>query len=146
MKASIFEIYVKVYFYVGSRNRTLLPSGLVGKESACNAGDPDWVPGSRRSPEGESGNPLLPGEFHGQRSLAGNSPWGHKELDTTGQLTHFSPISEPPPRSVSQPKLPSLLPQVTTISTFWVFPYSFIILICIHEHRSLALYRKMTCL
>ena len=28
------------------------------------------------------------GEFHGQRSLAGYSPWGHKELDTTEQLTH----------------------------------------------------------
>ena len=24
-----------------------------------------------------------PGEFHGQRSLAGYSPWGHKESDTT---------------------------------------------------------------
>jgi len=23
------------------------------------------------------------GECHGQRSLAGYSPWGHKELDTT---------------------------------------------------------------
>ena len=26
---------------------------------------------------------FLPGESHGQRSLAGNSPWGHKKLDTT---------------------------------------------------------------
>ena len=26
---------------------------------------------------------LLPGEFHGQRSLAGYSPWGCKETDTT---------------------------------------------------------------
>ena len=26
---------------------------------------------------------ILPGEFHGQRSLAGYSPWCHKELDTT---------------------------------------------------------------
>ena len=26
---------------------------------------------------------LLPGEFLGQRSLAGYSPWGCKELDTT---------------------------------------------------------------
>ena len=26
---------------------------------------------------------FLPGESHGQRSLAGYSPWGHKELDTT---------------------------------------------------------------
>ena len=25
---------------------------------------------------------FLPGESHGQRSLAGYSPWGHKELDT----------------------------------------------------------------
>ena len=24
---------------------------------------------------------FLPGEFHGQRSLAGSSPWGHKESD-----------------------------------------------------------------
>ena len=26
---------------------------------------------------------FLPGESHGQRSLAGYSPWGCKELDTT---------------------------------------------------------------
>ena len=26
---------------------------------------------------------FLPGEFHGQRSLVGSSPWGHTELDTT---------------------------------------------------------------
>ena len=26
---------------------------------------------------------ILPGEFHGQRSLVGYSPWGHKESDTT---------------------------------------------------------------
>ena len=26
---------------------------------------------------------FLPGEFHGQKSLVGYNPWGHKELDTT---------------------------------------------------------------
>ena len=34
---------------------------------------------------------FLPGKFHGQRSLAGYSPWDHKELDVTEQthtLTH----------------------------------------------------------
>ena len=31
---------------------------------------------------------FLPGEFHGQRILLGYSPWGHKELDTTGTNTH----------------------------------------------------------
>ena len=30
---------------------------------------------------------FLFGEFHGQRSLAGYSPWGHKESDTTEQIT-----------------------------------------------------------
>ena len=30
---------------------------------------------------------FLSGEFHGQRSLAGSSPWGCKELDRTEQLT-----------------------------------------------------------
>ena len=32
---------------------------------------------------------FLPGEFHGQRSLASYTPWGHKELDTTEGLTLF---------------------------------------------------------
>ena len=30
---------------------------------------------------------FLPGGSHGQRSLAGYSPWGHKGLDTTELLT-----------------------------------------------------------
>ena len=30
---------------------------------------------------------FLPGEFHGQRSLTGYSPWGSKELNTTERLT-----------------------------------------------------------
>ena len=30
---------------------------------------------------------FLPGEFHGQKSLACCSPWGREELDTTELLT-----------------------------------------------------------
>ena len=30
---------------------------------------------------------FLPGKFHGQRNQAGNSPWGHKDLDTTEWLS-----------------------------------------------------------
>ena len=30
-----------------------------------------------------------PGKSHGQRSLVGYSPLGHKELDTTERLTHI---------------------------------------------------------
>ena len=31
---------------------------------------------------------FLPGESYGQKSLAGYSPWGHKESDTTEQLNN----------------------------------------------------------
>ena len=36
---------------------------------------------------------FLPGDFHGQWSLAGYSPWGSKKSDTTKRLTlslHFT--------------------------------------------------------
>ena len=33
---------------------------------------------------------FLPREFHGHGSLAGYSPWDHKESDMTEQLTLFS--------------------------------------------------------
>ena len=40
---------------------------------------PGSIPGSGRSPGEGNGTPVfLPGEFHGQRSLAGYSPWGLK--------------------------------------------------------------------
>ena len=59
------------------------PGGIDGKESACNAGDLGSIPGLGRSPGGGHGNSpvFLPGESHGQRSLVGHSPWGHKESD-----------------------------------------------------------------
>ena len=31
---------------------------------------------------------FLPGKSHGPRSLAGYSPWGHKESDATEQLNN----------------------------------------------------------
>ena len=34
------------------------PAGSVGKESACNSGDPGLMPGSGRSPAGGDGNSL----------------------------------------------------------------------------------------
>ena len=62
------------------------PGGSVSKESAHNAGDPGSIPGTGRSPWRRKWQPtsvFWPGEFHGQRSLGGYSPRGHKELDTT---------------------------------------------------------------
>ena len=70
------------------------PGGSDGKESGCNAGDlglrlgfNPWV---RKIPWRRAWQPtpvFLPGESQGQRSLAGYSPWGHKEPDTTECLT-----------------------------------------------------------
>ena len=60
--------------------------GSDGRESDCNVGDLGSVPGLGRSPGGGQGNPLQYSCLenpHGQRSLAGCSPWGHKELDMT---------------------------------------------------------------
>ena len=47
--------------------------------------DAGLIPGLGRSPGEGNGNPLvfLPGETHGQRSLAGYSPWGHTKSDIT---------------------------------------------------------------
>ena len=66
------------------------PGGAVVKNPPANAGDARYAgltPGSGRSPGEGNGNPLqysfLPGEFHGQRNLAGCSPWGHQESDMT---------------------------------------------------------------
>ena len=67
------------------------PGGLYGKESACNLGDLGSIPGLGRCPEEERlPTPvLLPGEFHGQRSLAGYSPCGCKET----RLRDFQSLS-----------------------------------------------------
>ena len=61
------------------------PGGSDGKESTCNVRDLNSIPVLRRSPGGGAWQPtpvFLPGESHGQRSLAAYSPWGHKESDT----------------------------------------------------------------
>ena len=65
---------------------TLGPSGSDGKESTCNAGDKRLILGLGRFPGGGHGNPLQYSGLenpHGQRSLAGSSPRGHQESDTT---------------------------------------------------------------
>ena len=62
---------------------------LVVKNLPADAGsirDMGLSRGSGISSEGGHGNPppvFLPGESHGQRSLKGYGPWGHKESDTT---------------------------------------------------------------
>ena len=71
------------------------PAGSDSKESACNAGDLGLIPRLGRFPWRREQLPtsaFWPGEFHGQRSLAGYSPRCHKELDKTELLsfTHLN--------------------------------------------------------
>ena len=64
--------------------------GSDGKDSACNVGDLGLIPGLGRSPGGGHGNPFQYSCLknpHEQRSLEGYSPWGHRELHTTGRLS-----------------------------------------------------------
>ena len=58
------------------------------EEPACNAGDPGSIPGSGRPPEVGNGNSFQYSclELHGQRSLAGSSPWSRTEMEKTELL------------------------------------------------------------
>ena len=56
------------------------------KNLSANTSDTGLSPGLGRSPREGNGNPLeylVLGKSHGQRSVAGYSPWAHKELDMT---------------------------------------------------------------
>ena len=56
------------------------------KSLPANAEDAGSIPGLGRSPGGGHGNPLQYScleTLHGQRSLVGYSPEGHKEWETT---------------------------------------------------------------
>ena len=62
------------------------PSGSAVKNLPDNAKDTGSIPGSERSPGEGNGSPLQYSCLenpHGQRSLAGYSPCGCKELDVT---------------------------------------------------------------
>ena len=58
--------------------------GSTGKESACNAGDLGSFPGLGRS-SGEGKGYLLLLQYSDLENW--KSPWGHKESDTTEQLS-----------------------------------------------------------
>ena len=47
-----------------------------------------WVGKISQRSEWQPTPVFQPGEFHGQRSLVGYSPWGRKESDMTERLTH----------------------------------------------------------
>ena len=77
---------VPIYLFMEVHILKGFPGGSHGKESACSAGGLGSVPELRRSPGGGHGNPLQYSCLknpRGQRSLAGYSPWGRTESDST---------------------------------------------------------------
>ena len=71
----------------------LLPWWLRGESVCLQCGRPRFNPWVRKIPWGRKWLPIpgfLPEKSHGHRSLGGYSPWGHKELDATEQLTTHS--------------------------------------------------------
>ena len=70
------------------------PGGSDGTEFAYSVGDPGSIPGSGKKiswrREWLPLPVLLPEEFHGQRSRAGYSPWGHKESECDSHTNRLS--------------------------------------------------------
>ena len=65
-----------------------IPHGILVKNPPVNAGDirdvfDPWVRKIPWRKKWQSTPVFVPGKFHGQRSLAGYTPWGHKESDMT---------------------------------------------------------------
>ena len=60
------------------------PDSSVGKESACNAGDPGLIPGAGRAPGEGKGCPL---QYSGLENSWTVQLWGPKELDMTECLS-----------------------------------------------------------
>ena len=68
------------------------PDSSAVKESTCNAGDLDSIPGLGRSPGGVHGKSLQYSGLEnpqGQRSLVDYSPWGCKELDMVESMSNY---------------------------------------------------------
>ena len=63
------------------------PVGSDGKESACNAGDPDSIPGLERSPGEGNGNPL---QFSCLEDSMGRGAWWATIHGATQSQTQLS--------------------------------------------------------
>ena len=88
----IYNTYIIIYILYGIYNTYIiiyilhgLPKWLSGKESACQCrsrrrfGFNPWVGKMPWRRKWQPTPVFLLGESHGQRSLVGYSPWGHKE-------------------------------------------------------------------
>ena len=97
INTQVYLIYMDICVYTYIHTDLGFPSGSTVKNLPANAGGASLTPGSGRFPGEGNGWPLesgrfpwrrkwqltpvfLSGEFHGQRSLVGYSPWGRKRV------------------------------------------------------------------
>ena len=101
-----------------------LPSRLSSKESACQCrrrGFSPWAGKITRRRKWQPTPVFLPGKNHGWRSLAGSSPWGHRESETAErECTEESVYVSP-----SLPFIPSLR-QPLVCSLHWYLYFCFV--------------------
>ena len=94
------------------------PGGAGGKEPACQCRRHE----TQVQPLGQQDPVLLPGESHGQRSLAGYSPWGGKERDTTKatEQTCMHAGHGAPEEEMSSVKMSRLLGGLGALEVGWL--------------------------
>ena len=86
---AINDLWQSIILEVSREEEVGFPGGTSGKEPACQCRRPKRLrfnPWVRKIPWRRAQQPIpvfLLGEFHRWRSLAGYSPWGRKESDTT---------------------------------------------------------------
>ena len=79
------QVFVVIGPIANSKGRGGFPGGSDSKESACNARDPDSIPGLGRSPgEGmATHSSILAWRIPWTEEPGGYSPWSCKKSDTT---------------------------------------------------------------
>ena len=88
----IFNNSMNCEIATGYLHKWGFPGGASGKQPNCQCRRRWLDPWVRKIPWKREWQPtpvFLPGKFHGQRSLVGYSPWGHKELGMTEQLSTY---------------------------------------------------------
>ena len=79
---------IKTHYWTDITDINKLPTWLSGKEPTCQCRRHRFSPWVGKIPWRRKWQPtpvFLPENFQGQRSLAGYSPWDHKESDTNKQ-------------------------------------------------------------
>ena len=93
--SGFFTIWICVCVFALSRWFSGKESANTGRRSLRRRQFDPWVGKIPPSREWLSTPVFLPGKSHGKRSLAGYSPWGHKELDSTHAHLHIT-CAHPP--------------------------------------------------